>query len=299
MSIVITAPTGNVGAAVTRSLLDAGEKPVLIARDPAKVKEFTDRGATVEQGSHSDADLLTEATRGAKALFVLTPGDMQMTDVRAHYRTFAEAAATAVQANSIPHVVHLSSAGAELENGTGPVTGLYVAEQILDQAGIANLTHLRAAYFMENTMLQIPAVLQANSLFTTFPQGTRFPMVATSDIGARAATLLSKRDWTGTQVVELHGAGEVSYEEVAACLSEVLGRKLSHVTIPSEQLVASLTGMGFSPVLADLFVEMSDALSEGRMAFHEQANEHNTTPTTYPEFAQQVYKPVFEAASAG
>ncbi len=110
--------------------------------------------------------------------------------------------------------------------------------------------------------------------------------------------MLRTRDWTGTRVVELQGAGEISYDEVAACLSEVLGLQLTHVTIPPEQAVQAMTGMGFSRVLAESFVELADALATGRMVFHEPRSAANTTPTAYPEFAQLVYKPAFEAAAS-
>ena len=297
MSIVITAPAGNIGSVVTRELLDAGEKPVLIARDPAKVDDAVARGATVKKGSHADADFMTEATQGAAALFVLTPAHYQLQDIHAYYGSFARAAATAAKANGIPHVVHLSSVGADLESGNGPVAGLHAAEQILNEADLPNLTHLRPGYFMENTLAQIPNILQASSLFTTFPAGTRIPMIATRDIGVRAAGLLRERDWTGRNVVELQGASVIAYEEVAAILSGVLGRKLEHVTVSDAQMIEALTGMGLSPVLAESYAELADGLVKGRIQYREPHNEANTTSTTYEVFARQAFKPALEAAA--
>ncbi len=299
MSIVITTPTGNIGSAVTRALLDAGEKPVLIARDPAKVKDATDRGAIAIAGSHADATRLTEATRGAQALFLLAPPDAQTQDICAHNRRYAEAAVQAIRANSIPHVVHLSSVGADLESGNGPVAGLFVAERILDDAGIENLTHLRPAYFMENTLMQIPNILQAGRLFTSFPADTMFPMIATRDIAARAADLLLRRETTGARIIELHGAGETSYEEVAETLSARLGRELEHVPVTTDQLVQALTGAGLSQVMAESLGDLTTGIVQGRIKTHEPRGETNTTPTTYAEFAAEVFEPVFRAAEGG
>jgi uncharacterized protein YbjT (DUF2867 family) len=298
MSIVITAPTGNIGRPLTQNLLDLGVKPVLIARDAAKVKHFTDQGATAVVGSHSDPAVIIEATKGADALWLLTPVAFQTDDLRAFYRTFGEAAAKAIEQNDIGHVVHLSSVGAEHQSGTGPIVGLYENENILGKAA-KNLVNLRPGYFMENTLGQVPSILQANALFTTFAEGIRFPMIATKDIAARAAELLTKRDWSGQKVVELQGAGDVGYEEVAGVLSEVLGRDLKHITVTPEQQLEALTNMGISATLAGSFHELSQAITSGHVKFHEPRSKANTTPTSYPVFAQEVFKPVFEGAAAG
>jgi uncharacterized protein YbjT (DUF2867 family) len=296
MTIVITTPSGNIGSAITNHLLDKGEKPVLIARDPSKVKQFTDKGAVVKIGSHVDTDFLVEATKKAEALFVLTPPDFQMTDIRAHYRRYAETAAKAAKANAIPYVVHLSSIGADLESGNGPVAGLYVAEQVLNAADIPNLLHLRAGYFMENTLSQIPSILQAKSLFTNFPKDTKFPMIATRDIGERVALLLKDRDWDGHQVKELQGAADIGYEDVASILSRVLDLDIKHVTIPSAQLVGALVSAGIGQVLAESFAELAESLAAGKIRFHEARSKAHTTPTTYTQFAEQVFRPAFTAA---
>ena len=299
MNIVITTPTGNIGSVVTRLVLDAGEKPVLIARDPAKLQDAVSRGATVVKGSHDDVDLMIGATRDAEALFVLVPTNPQVTDIRAHYSRFAEAAATAATTNDIPHVVLLSSIGADLESGNGPVAGLYAAERILDATSIPNLTHLRPGYFMENTLAQIPSIQQAGSLFSTFPTGTRFPMIATRDIGARAADLLLNRGWVGRQVVELHGPGETSYDEVAEILTKVLEREIKHVTISDEQMLQALTGLGMSQVMAESLIELSDAITRGRVKYHEPRTKATTTPTTYLDFAKEVFRPAFGSTMKG
>jgi uncharacterized protein YbjT (DUF2867 family) len=296
MSIVITGATGTVGSAVTRAVLDAGEEPLLVLRSPEKAQEHVARGARVAQGSHADADFLVEATRGATALFVLTPNNLQLDDVHAHYRSFAEAAATAIRANAIPHVVHLSSLGAELKEGTGPVAGLHLAEQILNEAGAAHLVHLRPAYFMENTLMQIPSLLQAGCLFTSFPEGATFPMVAAADIGARAAKLLCERRGRGTEVVELLGPTELSHEDLAKILSATLGRSVTHVTVSEEQTIEAMRGMGFSAPLAEAMAELSRALSTGLMHPLQPRDAQNTTPTRFATFAEEVFKPAFEAA---
>jgi uncharacterized protein YbjT (DUF2867 family) len=193
--------------------------------------------------------------------------------------------------------VHLSSVGAEQDAGTGPILGLHDNERRLREVA-KNLVQLRPGYFMENTLGQLPSILQAGQMYTTFAGDTRFPMIATRDIGERAAELLARRDWSGEVVVELQGAGEVSYDDVARVLSEVLGKPITHVTVSPEQLKEALTAMGASAQIAAAFAEMTASVESGHIHFHEDRSDANTTPTTYPVFAQQVFKPALQAAQA-
>lgn len=296
MKIAVTTPAGHIGSVVVSTLLDQGEHPVLIARHPEKVQDAVDRGATVVQADHGDAASLTAATRGADALFVCVPGSLTIDDIPAWYRRFAEAAAAAATANGIDHVVLLSSAGADLESGNGPVAGLHLAEAILSDAAVPHRTYLRPGYFMENTLLQIPNILMADKLFTTFPQGATFPMIATRDIGVRAAGLLREKPSEMTRVVELQGGEITGYDEVAGVLSEVLDRDIEHETMPGEAFVSALTDAGVSRALAEALVELNEAIVDGRVQHREPRGSGNVTPTDYRTFAAEVFAPALEGA---
>jgi uncharacterized protein YbjT (DUF2867 family) len=290
MNITVTTPTGKIGSVVTKKLLKEKVSLTLVARYPEKVKYAVDQGAKVIQGSSDDPEVLKHATQNADVLFVLTPPDMSVTDIKGHYRRFAAAAAEAVKENKIPYVVHLSSIGAELESGNGPVAGLHVNEEILREA-CPNIVQLRAGYFMENTLGQLQNIVSSGSLFTTFPQDTKLSMIATEDIGHKAAELLIKADWNGEKIVELVGPEEISYEDVARILSEVLGKELKHVTIPDEQFIQAMTSMGASRELAEGLAEMSHALASRKMA----PKNPEKGKITYENFAKNVFKPAFEA----
>ncbi len=297
MNIVVTTPTGNIGSVVVQTLLDAGEKPVLIARDASKLKSAIERGATVVEGSHADVRTMIEATKEAEALFVLVPADYGIDDIGAYYRSFAEVAAEAAQVNGIKSVVLLSSAGADKESGNGPVAGLHAAEEILGRAGIPNLTLLRPGYFMENTLAQIPNIVSAGALFTTFAPGVTFPMIATRDIGRRAAEILMARENAGHRVIELHGGSLTSYDEVAEVLTNVLERPVAHVTVTDEQFIGGLTEAGLGPVMASALAELSAAMSTGFVGHLEPRSEANTMPTDFATFAREVLRPIYLAAS--
>ena len=212
----------------------------------------------------------------------------------AEYRAFAEAAAEAIRANKIGHVVHLSSFGAEKDGGTGPILGLHHNEKILAEAA-ENIVQLRPAYFMENTLLQAQSIQQAGSMFTSFQDDTAIPMIATSDIAERAAELLTRLDWEGEKIVELQGPEDISYGQIAGILSEVLETPVVHTTVSSEQLEESLGQMGASPHIAGLFAELAEGLESNHVAFLEARGPETRTPTRYRDFAQTVYKMVMSA----
>lgn len=295
MAITITTPTGHIGSALTEILLSQGQKVTIIARDKSRVAHFAKRGATVIEGSHRDEKTVLKATVGAEAFFVLIPPDLKVTDIRSYYRSFGNAAAAAIRTNKIPRVVHLSSVGADQEAGSGPVIGLHDTEAILADAA-PNIAQLRAGYFMENSLWQIGSIKGAGQMYTTFQGDTLIPMIATSDIAERAATLLTSQNWKGQRIVELQGAADISYNQVAAILAETLKREVTHVTITPSQSKEAFVGMGASAHMADLFNELAAGVSSGKVCFREKRNADNSTPTTYSKFADTVFKGAYNAS---
>src|SRR6202042_1249838 len=98
---------------------------------------------------------------------------------------------------------------------TGPVAALHDVETALAKSR-ADVTFLRAAYFMENWGSSLYALAQG--VLPTFLLADRaIPMVASTDIGTTAAALLIEGG-RGKRVVELGGPQEYSPRDVAAAL---------------------------------------------------------------------------------
>ena len=121
MKIVVTTPTGHIGNKLANILLDRKADVTVIARRPEKVKALANRGAQVVPGEHSDPAVVEQAVRGADALFWLTPSEMTSRDPLGLARRMAEAGASVIRKHPDLHVVQLSSAGAFLASGTGPI----------------------------------------------------------------------------------------------------------------------------------------------------------------------------------
>ena len=100
-----------------------------------------------------------------------------------------EATATAIATNAIPHVVNLSSNGAHLPDGMGPISGLHAVEQTLNTVA-SNMVHLRPGFFMENYWMQLDAIRTAYQVFIPITGDRRLAMIATQDIANVATKLL-------------------------------------------------------------------------------------------------------------
>ena len=295
--IAITTPTGKSGRILTERLLDAAKEKqleiVLLARDPEKVREFTERGARVEKGSLDDASFVTRATKGVDALYWLTPQNFEPgEEVRAGYNRYGRVAAEAVKDNGIRRVVHLSGFVTEKDAEGGQIIdGLADVERLLNEAA-ANITHVRAAFYFENYLGQLDAIKNQRSVFMPVMTETRLAMVATRDIADVAARELLASDWSGRRVVSAMGPKDLTFGEAAAALSEGIGRHVSHVTVKPEQARESMLGSGMSPGLTDAFLAIFVAADAGLLRWERDAS--STTPTTLEEFARTVVRPMLE-----
>jgi uncharacterized protein YbjT (DUF2867 family) len=291
MRIAVTTPSGHVGSAVADFLLDRGDVEVkLLGRRPNTLAGLVRRGAEMAIGSQDDAEYLTKATEGVDALLWVTPPGFGSDDLRAFQNRFGKAAATAIRTNRIPRVVNLSSIGAERNAGVGPINGLHDVERLMDDVA-ASITHLRPGFFFENLLMQRDAIGKWGRISLPVSGSRPVVMIATRDVGRVAADLLTSRDWSGYGVRELHGPAELSFDEAAEILSEVLGRKITYVRCDRQEARQSLISAGISENGADLMLEMYDAAEAGGLRPLQPRSKETTTPTTLAEFARDVLLP--------
>ena len=261
---LVAGVSGNTGSIVADALLTRGKPVRVLVRDQKKGEAWRKRGAEVAVGTLEDGSALQRAFAGATGAYVLLPPRLQSTTPVEDNRKVARTIADAVRAAKVPHVVLLSSIGAQHERGTGPIKTLHDAERQLAGAGAAS-TAVRAAYFMENWAMALAAIGQG-TLPTFLPPALRIPMVATRDIGLTAAAALVEGG-KGRQVVELSGPREYSADDVAAALSALTGKQVRAQQTPLDGLVPMFTGMGVAAAVAELFREMNAGIAQGLVAW--------------------------------
>ncbi len=284
MAIAITTPTGNIGRQVTERLLTNGANLILLVRGVEKLSDSTRQQVEVFQGSIDDPAFVTEATRGAEALFWVSPNNFSSPNVSAWYENLARSAAKAVQTNNIARVVNLSSVGAHLATGLGVISRLHTVEKQLDEVA-TNIIHLRPDYFMENYFHQLEPLQTQASVFLPLSGEQRFSQIATSDIAQVAADLLFDNSWQGRSVVGLHGSVDISFDEAATVLSEVLGQTITHKQISYEQFHDAMLSQGASSDVATQYTQMWQGLSDPDFK-PAQSSSNKTMSTTFVEFAR-------------
>jgi uncharacterized protein YbjT (DUF2867 family) len=203
------------------------------------------------------------ALEGAEGAYLLVPPNYATPTFRATQASVIKALTEAVGKTKVPHVVFLSSVGAQHESGTGPIAALHAAEKTFGALQGTVFTFLRAGYFLENLGGSL-GQLDKGILPTFTPGKHAFPAVATVDIGRLAAQLLVE----GTkknQIVEL--GSPATFEGFAAALSKAAGKPIKLVEAPVDAMVGVLKGHGFSDELAGLFDEMTRGINSGKVAF--------------------------------
>jgi len=296
---VLLGATGHTGSAVAKILLDKGKKVRVVGRDAKKLASFASRGADTFISDLADSEALTRAFTGAQAIYAMIPPNLTSTDYRALQDQTTNAIATAIGAAGITHAVTLSSVGADKLEKTGPVAGLHYMESRFSAITGLNVLHLRAAYFMENTLAQTGMIQSFGMMAGPVRSDLSIPMIAAKDIGAAAAEALLRLDFQGSQTQELLGPRDMTYLEVARIVGVAIGKPaMAYVQLPQDQVIQAMTGMGISKNVAKLICEMSDAMNSGYMRPLEQRSEKNTTPTTFDSFVKEAFLPAYRGLAA-
>lgn len=295
--VTITGATGNIGKALAERLLQSGVKVRAVGRSAERLAPLTALGAVACIGEIENTVFLTEAFRGADAVFAMIPPQLNAPDLQAYQLQLATSLSEGLKKADVSRVVALSSAGANLPSGTGPIAGLYKFEALLKSTPKLSAVVLRPAFFMENHLASIHLIKSAGINGSAVHIDLALPMIATRDIAAAAAEYLMAPTFNGYTVRELLGPRNYTSREATSILGAAIGKPdLAYVEFSYEDFRNALLGAGFSASMADAFVEMETAFNEGRIQATVNRDESNTTPTTFEEFAREVFAPAYHAS---
>ncbi|RYY16540.1 MAG: NAD-dependent epimerase/dehydratase family protein [Alphaproteobacteria bacterium] len=289
--IVVTSPTGHIGHQVVEKLLEQGASVRVIVRDPAKLPEAVRARVEVVEGSHADADVVNRAFAGAEAVFWLVPADPKAESVTAAYVDFSRPAAAALKAHGVKRVVLITALGRNtpVVDKAGYVTASLAMDDLIAATGV-DLRALTMPSFMDNILMQAAAIKNQGTFFSPIAGDLKLPSCATRDIAAAAARWLTDSSWSGQEEVAVLGPENISFNDMAAIMSDVLGKPVQFQQTSFEAYKAQFLKFGFSDAMAQGMTDMADAKNQGLDLGVERTPE-NTTLTSFRTWCEEVLRP--------
>ncbi|MFD2934066.1 NmrA family NAD(P)-binding protein [Spirosoma flavum] len=264
MKIIVTGSLGNISQPLAKELVEEGHAVTVISSKPEKQKDIEALGATAAIGSLEDVDFLVATFTGADAVYTMVPPNFTVPDSRPHYQRIGSNYAQAIGQAGIKRVVNLSSYGADLDKGTGPILGAHDVEGILDKLSDVAITHLRPTYFYYNLYSFVDMIKGAGFMAANYGGEDKIVMVSPIDI----ATVIAEEIVTPTigEKVRYIASDELTGNEIASILGDAIGKPaLKWEVITSEQMKSGLEANGVPTQLAANLVEMFDSVHSGAL----------------------------------
>jgi uncharacterized protein YbjT (DUF2867 family) len=275
MKIVITGSLGHISKPLTTTLVQAGCDVTVVSSKSEKLKEIEALGATGAIGALQDLTFLAGAFEGADAVYAMVPPNPGAADIRGFYRQIGNNYAQAIGDAGVRRVVFLSSMGADLDKGTGPVLGSHDIEGILDGLSGVAVTHLRPGYFYYNLYNYVGQIKGLGLIRDNFGGQDSVVMVAPDDIAAVAAEELQA---TGSVArIRYIASDERTAKEVARVLGAAIGMPdLKWMVCSDEERLEELAKFGVPPAFAAGLVELTANIHSG--VFYRDYHAHKIRP---------------------
>lgn len=265
MKIVVTGSLGNISQPLTQELVAAGQAVTVISSKADKRAAIEALGATAAIGALENPEFLTATFGGAKAVYCMIPPNFAAPDSRAYYRTIGSSYVQAIKQSGVQRVVHLSSWGADLDEGTGFILGSHDVENMLNQLPGVALTHLRAGYLYYNLNNYIGMIKGQGIVGSNYGGEAGIVMVAPADIAAAAAEELTTPAAPGPHVRYV-ASDERTPNEIARVLGAAIGKPdLKWVAFGDAQMQAALEQRGMpAPAVASM-VDLGRSIQSGAL----------------------------------
>ena len=287
MKIVVTGSLGHISKPLVKTLVAAKHDVTVVSSKPEKVMEIEALGAGAAIGSVEDVAFLTETFTGADAVYTMVPPNFATNDWKGYIAQIGKNYAEAIKASGVKNVVNLSSMGAHMPEGCGPVSGLFHVEQALNQLEGVNILHLRPGYFYTNFLSNIGMIKHAGIIGGNYGTTGKNAMVSPDDIAEVAAHELQHLSHTGKNIAYVI-SDERTYPEIAKVLGKAIGKPdLQWVEFSDADNTGGMLQAGIPQEVANNYTEMGTAMRSGEMAAHFNKNRpKHFHKTKLEEFAE-------------
>src|SRR5580704_15329571 len=264
MKITVTGSLGNISRPLAQNLVKAGHQVTVVSSKKEKTAEIQALGASAAIGSVEDVAFLTGAFSGADAVYTMVPPNFAAENWRGYISGIGANYAKAIKASGVKKIVNLSSIGAHLPEGTGPIKGLYDVEHTLNALEGAAVKHLRPGFFYNNFYGNVGMIKHMGILGSNYRGDNHLPLVNPADIADAAAEEL-QQPFTGKSIRYVV-SDEQTAGEVASILGAAIGKPdLKWVEFSDADALAGMKQAGLPEEIAKNYTEMGRAVRENRL----------------------------------
>ncbi len=294
MKYVVTGSLGNISRPLAEKLVAAGHEVIVVSSNSGKTGQIEALGAKAAIGSVEDVAFLTSTFLGADAVYTMVPPNFGAAKWKQYIGGIGENYAEAIHASGVKHVVNLSSIGAHMPEGCGPVSGLYFVEKALNALESVNVKHLRPGFFYPNFLSNAGMAKHMGVIGGNYGEGTLLTLVYPGDIAEAAAEELLKLNFRGKSVRYVM-SDEKTTHQVAEILGKAIGKPdLQWVNFKDEETLGGMIQAGVPEEIAKNFAEMGGAIRSGEMISDYLKNK----PAEFGRTKFETWAPVFAAAYA-
>ncbi len=271
MKLTLTGSLGNITKPLAETLIAEGHEVTIISSNPDKVAAIEALGAIAAIGSVEDTRFLTNAFSGKDAIYTMVPPNFGAPDIKAFIGSVGKKYAEAIKASGVKQVLNLSSIGADLDGGTGPIAGLHDVEVAYSALNDVTIKHLRPAYFYINFFGNTDMIKHAGILGANYDEQAPLVLVHPKDIAAAAAEEL-QQGFSGHSVRYVV-SDEATAGSVAKALGEAIGKpELPWIAFSDADALQGMVQAGLPEPMAKSYVEMGDAIRSRKLFVHYYAN---------------------------
>ena len=241
--VLVTGATGNVGSGLVPALKQAGVDVRALVHEEVKAQPLRDLGVEVVLGDLEDPKTSETAVAGVDKIYLLVTNGPTAKDQATNV---IRAAARAGSPTVVRHGMYGPPQSRIAEQHD-------VIDRELKSSGLTHTT-LRPTFFMQNALMSGPTVASDGMIYWPWKDG-KVGMIDVRDIVDVAFTVLTEDGHEGNEYI-LTGPQSISYHDVAAGLSKVLGKEVTYVSVPIEAARESMVGMGFPGWTTDGYLEL-------------------------------------------
>lgn len=292
MKIIVTGSLGHISKPLVQKLVAEKRDVTIISSNPDRKAEIEALGATAAIGSVSDLAFLTDTFKGADAVYTMVPPFFGASDWKQYIAGIGKIYAQAIAAAGIKNVVNLSSIGAHMPDGCGPVSGLYHVEKALNGLEGVNIKHLRPGFFYYNFFANVGMIKHMGIIGGNYGEHAKLVIADTGDIADAVAEELLNLSFRGKSVSYVI-SDEKTTDEVAGILGAAIGKPdLKWVNFNDEDTFGGMLQNGVPENIAKNYTEMGAAMRSGEMA----SEYRESKSVKFGKTTLEAFAPAFVAA---